>query len=148
MIPVPNVPAEVSVKSRTETSLEVKWKAPQDETTVFTGYNVYVDGTFHVHVRKDVTRTITIDRQTANTEYVITLRTVVRHTVLGAEKDQESYNSTITEWTCKLAYHKNLYQNYVHIKILLQTYLKNLIFYKLFSSSFVSFMILKNQNQN
>ena len=109
MIPVPNVPAEVSVKSRTETSLEVQWKAPQDETTVFTGYNVYVDRTFHVHVSKDVTRT-NIDRRTANTEYVITVRTVSRHTVLGAVKDQESYNRTITEWTCTLAYYKNLYQ--------------------------------------
>ena len=114
MIPVPNVPAEVSVKSRTETSLEVQWKAPQDETTVFTGYNVYVDGKFHVHVRKDVTRTTTIDRRTANTAYLITVRTVVRHTVLGAVKDQESYNSTITEWTCKLAFNKNLYINKLH----------------------------------
>ena len=120
MIPVPNVPEEVSVKSRTETSLEVEWTAPQDATTVFTGYNVYVDGTFHADVSKDVTRTTTIDDRTANTAYEITVRTVSRHTVLGAEKDQESYNSTITEWTCKLAYHKNLYKNYINIKILLK----------------------------
>ena len=114
MIPVPNVPEEVSVKSRTETSLEVQWKAPQDETTVFTGYNVYVDGTFNVHVSRGVTRTVTIDERTINTEYIITLRTVSRHRVLGAEKDQESYNRTITEWTCKLAFHKNLYIKEIH----------------------------------
>ena len=111
---MPNVPGEVSVKSRTETSLEVEWTAPQDETTVFTGYNVYVDGTFHAHVSRGVTRTTTIDRRTANMAYVITVRTVSKHRVLGAVKDQESYNRTITEWTCTLAFYKNLYIKEIH----------------------------------
>ena len=105
---MPNVPAQISVKSRNETSLEVEWEVPQDATTVFSGYNVYVDGTFHDHISKDVTRTTTIDRRTANTAYVITVRTESTHIVLGAGKDQESYNRTVTEWTCKLRYHKNL----------------------------------------
>ena len=125
MFSVPNLPGEVSVISRTETSLEVEWTAPQDETTVFTGYNVYVDGKLHGKVNNDVRRR-TVDGRTANTAYVITVRTISRHKVSGVDKDQESNNHTITEWTCKLAYHKNLYKkNYIHIKILLKIYLKN-----------------------
>ena len=104
---VPNLPGEVSVISRTETSLEVEWEAPQDATTVFTGYNVYVDGKLHGKVNNDVRRR-TVDGRTANTEYEITVRTESRHTVLGVDKNQESNNRTVTEWTCELQYHENL----------------------------------------
>ena len=95
---VPNRPGSVTISSNQETNLTVTWTAPE-AGTVFHRYIVCRDpGSVCNEYEKDVTSE-TLVGLTANTEYTISVKTIIRH---SESLTRESTADPKTAWTRKI----------------------------------------------